>query len=310
MPDSPALVLALLGPTAVGKTALALALAERLGGEIVSADSRQVYRPLTVGTAKPSLEELARVPHHFIGELELDERFSAGRFAEAAEARIADILGRGRVPLVAGGSTLYLESLLHGLADVPETSAATRARLMARLRDEGGAVLYDELEKLDPASAATMDATKTQRVVRALEVLHDTGQPLSHYHAHRRQPAFSFVPVVLTRPRPVLYERINRRVDWMLEAGLLDENRRLLEAGVSPTLNPLRTIGYREPMAHLQGEIGYDEMVRRLKQNTRRYAKRQLTWFRRHEAYRWLDLESSGTLGGAVDTVFLVCNSG
>ncbi len=291
--DSASPILALIGPTAVGKTTLSLTLTERLGGEIVSADSRQVYRGLTIGTAKPSPEELARVPHHFIDELDLDEPFSAGRFAEAATERIEAILNRDKVPLVAGGSTLYLEALMHGLAEIPETTAATRDRLMARLRDEGSEVLYRELERLDPASAATMDATKTQRVVRALEVLHDTDRPLSYYHTHRTPPRFRFTPVVLTRPRADLYERINRRVDQMLEAGLLDENRRLLDAGVSPSLNPLRTIGYREPLAHLRGEIEYDEMVRRLKQNTRRYAKRQLTWFRRHDTYRWLDLSST-----------------
>ncbi len=285
-------ILALIGPTAVGKTALSLDLAERLGAEIVSADSRQVYRPLTIGTAKPTVEELARVRHHFIDELELGDPFSAGRFAEQAEARIAEILSRGRKPLVVGGSTLYLEALLHGLAEIPATSPATRDRLMHRLGDEGRAALFAELQRLDPASASRMDATKTQRVVRALEVLHDTGRPLSHYHTQRSTPRFDFAPVVLSRPRAVLYERINRRVDHMLEAGLLDENRRLLEAGVSPTLNPLRTIGYREPLAHLRGEVEYAEMVRRLKRNTRRYAKRQLTWFRRHPGYRWLDLRA------------------
>ena len=283
-------ILALIGPTAVGKTALGLDLAERLSGEIISADSRQVYRPLTIGTAKPSPEELARVRHHFIDEWELDEPFSAGRFAEAATARIEDVLDRGRTPVVVGGSTLYLEALLHGLAEIPETTPETRDRLMARLHDEGGAVLFRELQRLDPASAATMDATKTQRIVRALEVLLDTGKPLSAYHADRPAPRFAFAPVVLTRPRAELYDRINRRVDAMLDAGLLDENRRLLEAGIEPSANPLRTIGYREPLAHLRGEIGYDEMVRRLKQNTRRYAKRQLTWFRRRASYRWLDL--------------------
>ncbi len=292
-PDRP--ILALVGPTAVGKTALSLELAERLGGEIISADSRQVYRPLTIGTAKPSPEELARVRHHFVDELELDEPFSAGRFAEAAEARIEAILGRGRVPIVVGGSTLYLEALLHGLAEIPGTTRATRDRLTARLRTEGGEALYRELQRLDPVSARAMDATKTQRVVRALEVLCDTGRPLSAYHASRPVPRFAFAPVVLTRPRAALYDRIDRRVDLMLEAGLLEENRRLLDAGVEPGLNPLRTIGYREPMAYLRGETGYDEMVRRLKQSTRRYAKRQLTWFRRREAYRWLDLSRAGS---------------
>ena len=281
---------ALIGPTAVGKTAVGLDLAERIGGEIVSADSRQVYRQLTIGTAKPSPEELARAPHHFIDELDLSEPFSAGRFAEAASERIAQILARGAVPIVEGGSTLYIEALLHGLADVPETSAATRARLMQRLETEGADALFRELRGLDPASAATMDATKTQRVVRALEVYEDTGRPLSSYHAQRQAARFRFVPIVLTRPRAVLYDRINQRVDRMLDAGLVAENRRFHETLPPSGLNPLRTIGYREPMAYLRGEIDYDEMVRRLKRNSRRYAKRQLTWFRRHDEYRWLDL--------------------
>jgi tRNA dimethylallyltransferase len=286
--------LALMGPTAVGKTALSLEMAERLGAEIISADSRQIYRPLTIGTAKPSPEELARVPHHFINELDLDQPFSAGRFVEAANARIPEILARGRVPLVVGGSTLYLEGLLHGLAEVPPTSEETRAHLMERLRTEGSERLFAELQEVDPASARTMDSTKSQRIVRALEVYHDTGRPLSYFHEHRPEPRFRFRPFVLTRPREALYDRINRRVEAMLEAGLLDENRRLLEAGHGPSENPLRTIGYREPLAHLRGEIGFTEMLRRLKQNSRRYAKRQLTWFRRRPEYEWVDASEGG----------------
>ncbi len=301
-------ILAILGPTAVGKTELSLALAERLSAEIISADSRQIYRPLTIGTAKPSPEELARVPHHFIDELDLGDPFSAGRFSEAANARIAEILGRGRVPLIVGGSTLYLEALLHGLAEVPPTTEATRRRLMARLAEEGSERLFDELARLDPTSAATMDPTKSQRIVRALEVYIDTGKPLSYYHERRPQTPYRFAPVVLTRPREELYGRINRRVDVMLAGGLLDENRRLLEAGYAPGMNPLRTIGYREPIAHLQGHIEYEEMVRRLKQNSRRYAKRQLTWFRRRPDYRWIDLSRTKDLELSLDLV--VSNNG
>lgn len=285
---------AILGPTAVGKTELSLTLAEQLDAEIISADSRQIYRPLTIGTAKPSPEELARVPHHFIDELELDEPFSAGRFAEAANARITEIIGRGRVPLIVGGSTLYLEALLHGLAEVPPTTEATRRRLMARLKVEGPERLFEELVSLDPSSAATMDPTKSQRIVRALEVYMDTGKPLSFYHEHKPRPPYRFTPVVLTRPRAELYDRINRRVDAMLASGLLDENRGLLAAGYAPDVNTLRTIGYREPIAYLQGGLEYEEMVRRLKQNSRRYAKRQLTWFRRRPEYRWIDLSVAG----------------
>lgn len=296
---------AIIGPTAVGKSAVGLALAERIGGEIISADSRQVYRQLTIGTAKPPPHERARVPHHFIDELDLSQPFSAGRFAEDAAERIESVLQRGAMPVVVGGSTLYVEALLHGLADIPSTSMRTRERLMERLDAEGAEVLFRELREVDPPSAATMDPTKTQRVVRALEVYEDTGRPLSAYHAQRSAAPFQFAPVVLTRPRAELYDRINRRVDRMLEAGLIDENRRLLESVRSAAINPLRTIGYREPMAFLRAEIEYDEMVRLLKRNSRRYAKRQLTWFRRHEDYRWLDLsETPDPVGWFVDQCF------
>ncbi len=281
-------ILTITGPTAVGKTALSLSVAERIGAEILSADSRQVYRGLTIGTARPSPEEQARVPHHFVGERSLGEPFSAGQFAREANARIREIRARGRPVLVAGGSTLYLHALQHGLADIPEVPAALRAELMARLDREGAEALYDELQSVDPACAETLDPTKTHRLVRALEVYHGTGRPLSHYHAQPPEPPFRYRTVVLHRPREELYDRINRRVDRMLEAGLLDEVRALMKRDVDLSRPPLSTIGYREPIRHLRGEIDYDEMARLIKRNTRRYAKRQLTWLRRYEDYRWL----------------------
>ena len=283
-------ILALIGPTGVGKTELSLRLVAQLDGEIISADSRQVYRSLTIGTAKPTVAERCAAPHHFVDELDLTDAFSAGRFAEAANSRIGEILDRGRTPIVVGGSTLYIEALLHGLDDVPETTAETRQHLMARLHTEGSVALFEELLRVDPASGATMDPTKSQRIVRALEVFHDTGRPLSHYYGKRSTPPYPFRPIVLTRPRAELYDRINRRVDRMLDDGLIEENRALLEAGISPDLNPLRTIGYREPLAYLHGDYGYATMVRLLKQNTRRYAKRQITWFKRRSAYHWIDI--------------------
>lgn len=284
-------VLALIGPTAVGKTRLSIEIAQRLDGEIVSADSRQIYRQLAIGTAKPSRTERARIPHHFIDELDLAEPFSAGRFADEASVQIEQIIARGRVPIVVGGSTLYIEALLHGLSDIPETSAETRKRLMQRLVEEGPDILFNELVAVDPESAATMDETKTQRIVRALEVYYDTGHPLSWYHSQRTAPPFPFVPVVLNRTRENLYARINRRVDRMLSEGLIEENRDLLESGWDCRHNPLRTIGYREPMAYIRGEVSYNEMVRLLKRNSRRYAKKQITWFRRHSEYTWLMLD-------------------
>lgn len=294
-PDDLPVLRALVGPTGVGKTDLAVALAQAVGAEIISADSRQVYADLQIGAARPSEDQLEAVPHHFVAELPLEASFSAGRFAEAALERIATLRARGKEPLVVGGSTLYVEALLHGLSDVPPTSPETRALLERRLAAEGAQRLYDELVRHDPATAATLDPSKTQRLVRALEVLYDTGQPLSAFHGNRPPRPFRPEVVVLTRPRSALYARIDRRVDAMLEEGLLDENHRLLARGYDPALNPLRTIGYREPMAYLRGELTYAEMVRRLKRNSRRYAKRQLTWFRRHPGYRWFDLETSAS---------------
>ena len=296
-------ILALVGPTAVGKTELSLRIAEAEGAEIVSCDSRQVFRPLTIGAAKPTPAELARVPHHFIDEKELTEPFSAGRFAEEANARISSIQASGGQVIVTGGSTLYLEALVHGLSPIPRTSGAARTRLNARIAAGETAQLFAELEAIDPEAAATMDPTKSQRIARALEVFEETGRTLSSYHASKPPPPHAFTVVVLDRPREALYSRIERRVEAMLAAGLLDENRALLDAGYDDALPALRTIGYQEPRAHLRGTLAYDEMVRLLKQNTRRYAKRQLTWFRRRASYRWLDLSTCSTLDEAADRV-------
>jgi len=274
-------ILMLAGPTAVGKTSRSLAIAERLNAEIISADSRQVYRPLTIGTAKPEPHELARVPHHFINELDLGAPFSAGLFAREAYARIRQIRARGRVPMVVGGSPLYLHALQHGLASVPPVAPTIRESLEARLEAEGADVLFHELTQFDPAFAKTLDPTKTQRLIRGLEVYYGTGRPLSAFHAEQQAPPFSFTVVVLNRERKVLYERIERRVDQMLEIGLLDEVRTLLDDGTDPHDNALQTIGYQEPIAYFRGDIDYREMVRLIKRNTRRYAKRQVTWFRR-----------------------------
>lgn len=298
MEDAPILILA--GPTAVGKTGISLRLAERQAAEIISADSRQVYRNLDIGTAKPSPEERRRVPHHFVDELDLETPFSAGQFAEAAYERIRAIQSRSRTPLVVGGSTLYLYALQFGLADIPMVDRAVRRELEHRLEREGAQALYRELRDVDPAAADTMDATKTQRLIRALEVFHGTGRPLSYYQEHTPTPPFSFRTLVLHRERAELYDRINQRVDQMLEAGLLDEVAALLEEGYSPDLNPLRTIGYQEPIRYLKGELSRTEMIRLIKRNTRRYAKRQLTWFRRFDELQWVSAE-----GFSVDDVIL-----
>ncbi|WP_103026475.1 tRNA (adenosine(37)-N6)-dimethylallyltransferase MiaA [Salinibacter altiplanensis] len=294
-PDSSDPILTIAGPTAVGKTELSLDVAEQLNAEIVSVDSRQVYEELTIGTAKPVPEARRRVPHHFIGERSLHEPFSAGTYAEAANERIRDILAQGRRPLVVGGATLYLHALQYGLADIPDVDAEVRERLNRRLESEGRDALYEELEEIDPKQAAETDPTKTQKVIRALEVYHGTGRTLSHYYETQPEPPFDYVTVVLNRDREKLYDRTNRRVERMLDAGLLEEVRNVMDIdGVQLDEPPLSTIGYREPIQHLNGEIDYDEMVRLVKRNTRRYAKRQLTWFRRYDEYHWRSAPETG----------------
>ena len=281
-------ILTITGPTAVGKTSLSLQVAEALGAEIVSADSRQVYEELTVGTAKPSLEELSRVPHHFIGERSVEaEPFSAGAFAEAANERIREIHARGCRALVVGGSTLYVHALQEGLADIPDVPKDVRNALEARMEREGQEALYEELEAVDPEQAERCDPTKTHRVIRALEVYHHTGRPLTYYYENQPEPPFTYRTVVLNRDRQELYDRIHRRVDQMLDAGLLDEVRHVMDLNVDLEEPPMSTIGYREPIKYLRGEIDREEMIRLVKRNTRHYAKRQLTWFRRYDDYVW-----------------------
>lgn len=279
----------LTGPTAVGKSRLSVELGLEINAEIISADSRQVYRGLDIGTAKPDRNAMERLRHHFINERSLDEPFSAGIFQSKAYARIAEILKRGHAPLVVGGSTLYLRALKHGLADIPPIPDQVRSMVRARLEETGPEALYEELLSIDPRAAAAMDATKTQRIVRALEVYAATGRTLSSYHDEQEPPPYSFRTVVLNRERKELYARIDRRVEEMMRRGLVDEVRRLAEAGYDLSVNPMRTIGYQEPMAFIRGEISHDEMIRLIKRNTRRYAKRQLTWFRRDEENIWLD---------------------
>lgn len=288
--------LLLVGPTAVGKTEASYQVAEALSAEVVSVDSRQIYRRLDIGTAKPSAAERQRIPHHFVDELDLEESISAGGYSDQAEARMKAIAGRGRSPMIVGGSTLYIRALKEGLANIPDVDPPVREQLNQRLKDEGAQTLYEELQAVDPSAAESMDPTKTQRLVRALEVYHGTGKPLTYYYENQPPPAFSYVTVVLNRERKKLHQLISQRVDQMLEAGLMDEVRTLRAEGYTPdNTQSLRSIGYREPMAHLDGAYDYEEMVRLIKRNTRRYAKRQITWFRRDDNNIWVTIGEEDT---------------
>ncbi len=292
--DGLASVLLLTGPTAVGKSSIALEVAEAIGGEIVSADSRQAYRGLDIGTATPPPDILQRVPHHLVNFLDVSAAFTAGLFCRVAEEAIADIQSRSRHALVVGGSTLYVESLVHGLADLPDVSAdiASRTGIEAATA-VGRSRLFAELQAADPASASTLDPTKSQRLTRLVGLLRETGRPPSVLWQEGYRAPLPHRLIVLDRPRDQLYDRIERRVDAMLGAGWLQEVSALLNQ--EPPPRPLldATIGYRELAAHLDGDMSLEEAVRLIKRNSRRYAKRQLTWFRRYETATWLDARTA-----------------
>lgn len=290
-------VLAVVGPTAVGKSELAIRLAEALGGEVVNADALQVYRGLDIGTAKPDPEVRRRVPHHLVDVLEPHEPFSAGDFARRGRAAIADIRRRGAVPIVVGGSGLYQRALFEGLSPVPK-SPEVRAELERRLAVEGLAALRDQLARLDPATAGRLAPGDTQRILRALEVVVASGRPQSEWWRRAaEEPPLAVLRLGLTLPRGVLYDRISARVGRMVERGWVGEVDALLGRGISVSVPAFQAIGYREIVRHLQGESTLDEATRSIVVATRRYAKRQLTWFRR-EAVRWLPATDSAFAAG------------
>ena len=292
-------VLAVVGPTASGKTALALELAERLDTEIVSADSMQVYRGMEIGTAAPTAKEQARVAHHFVGFLEPGAYFSAGEFERRARPVVDALNARGKTAAVVGGSGLYVRALIDGLFPGPGADESLRARLHAEAEREGVAALYRRLARLDPDYGSLINEGDLRRIVRALEVYELTGRPLSELHREHREGAGSLtaLQVGLEYPREQLYARINARVDRMLAAGFLDELRALLDHGHERHINRLRSLGYREFIAHLKGECSYEEATEAMKRNTRRFAKRQLTWFRSDKRIHWIPADADAPVG-------------
>jgi len=284
-------VFAIVGPTASGKSALAMELAEATGGEIVNADALQVYRGFDIGTAKPSPEERQRVPHHLVDILDPGARYSAGEFARRARAALAEIAARGRTAILVGGSGLYLRALWSGIAPLPPVDGAARAALLERLEREGLGALHAELARLDPPTAVRLGPGDTQRILRALEVAVSTGETLTSWIA--KQP-FGTAPVAmhkvgLTLPRGLLYDAIAARVQKMLDAGWLEEVRALLVNGVDRSAPAFQAIGYRQWVELLDGARGFDESLQTVVTSTRRFAKRQETWFRREEGIVWWD---------------------
>jgi tRNA dimethylallyltransferase len=290
-------VLFIVGPTGAGKTALSLELAKRNDAEIVSADSRQVYRYMNIGTAKPTPEQLAAVPHHFIDIVNPDEYYSAGQFGSEARRVIADIFARGKLPLVVGGSGLYIRALVDGLFEPKIADDAVKNALKEEARQGGILAMYEKLQRVDPATAERLHPTDTQRILRALEVYQITDRPFSEYLKIPPQPAeFEPVFIGLFLERRELYARIEARVDAMLDAGFMEEVKELQQRGYGPHLNALQTVGYKEAFLHLANELSYGEMINLFKQKSRNYAKRQLTWFRNDPRVQWLDLGSFASI--------------
>ncbi len=297
-------VIALVGPTAVGKTELSIQLAERFNGEIVSVDSRLVYRGLDIGTAKPTPEEMARVPHHLIDITTPDRPLSLAEFMRFAYRAIDEIHSRGKVPFLVGGTGQYVWAILEGwqVPSVPP-DPSLRARLEEEARSQGAEALYRRLAALDPEATAFIDPRNVRRVIRALEVIEHTGRPFS---AQRRKhpPPYDILIIGLTRPREELYRRIDQRIDKMLAAGLVDEVRSLLAAGYDPQLPALTGIGYRQIVGYLQGQYDLAEAVRRLRHDTRRYARHQYAWFRRNDPrIRWVDVSHADALQTVITLV-------
>jgi len=292
--------IAIVGPTASGKSDLGLYLAECFDGEIINYDSLQLFRYLDIGTAKPSKDEQSRVPHHLIDILDPDEAFSAGQYQSRAREVLDDIRKRNRLPILVGGTGLYLRAVMEGLFDGPQRSTYWRTRMEAIAGGKGREYLHSLLDRLDPSSAARIAARDLPKVIRALEVRLTTGRNLSsHLDAAPRRPiqGFAFNIVGLDPSRDVLYERIEERVRWMWEVGLVEEVKQILERGVTPRANAFRAIGYRQVLEYIDGAVALDEAIMSTGRETRRYAKRQLTWFKKQHSVTWF-----GGFGGGDDT--------
>jgi tRNA dimethylallyltransferase len=290
-------IIALVGPTGTGKTDVAIELAKMIKGEIVSADSMQVYRYLDIGTAKATPQQRAEVPHHLIDVADPDEDYSVTRFQEDARRAIEDIRSRGKTPIVVGGTGFYVRAVLGGLCFPPvPPQGALRERLKQEAEEKGAEFLHERLRQVDPLSAERIHPHNVKRVIRALEVYEVTGKPLSSHGIHRLDSPskikYNAVVFGLTMQRERLYRRLDARVDAMLAAGFLDELRGLLQRGYDERLPPLQGLGYRQMFAYLRGEMEFEQAVMLWKRDTRRYAKRQWTWFRREADVRWVDVEA------------------
>lgn len=290
-------IICIAGPTASGKTALAVELAKELNGEVVSCDSMQVYKRMDIGTAKPTAEERQGIPHHMLDVAQAWEDFSVSRYCNQAAPIVDDIIAQGKTAIIAGGTGLYMDSLIRGNSFAPFPSTGVREALEARAEAEGILPLLEELAQVDPESTGRLHPSDRKRIIRALEVYRETGITITEHNRRTREVPPKYRPVWLGldfSDRAALYRRIDRRVERMLEAGLLDEIRSLLESGIPETCTAMQAIGYKEFLPVLRGERGLCDAAAEVCQSSRRYAKRQLTWFRRNPNMHWIVREEDG----------------
>ncbi|MCP4624431.1 MAG: tRNA (adenosine(37)-N6)-dimethylallyltransferase MiaA [bacterium] len=282
-------IIVICGATGIGKTSVGIELAEKLGGEIVSADSMQIYRDMDIGTAKPTPAELERIDHHLIDIVEPDEDYDAVRFSKQARDRIAEIGSRGRLPLVVGGTGLYIKALLHGLFESKPVDSRIRNRLRQEAEEKGSRFLYERLQENDPASADRLHPNDAYRIIRALETIETTGKSISDLHQDHgfEDDPYIVLKIGLRMERRKLYRRIDKRIDLMIEAGLVGEVKTLLQMGYTADLKSMQSIGYRHVVEYLQDKLSWDECIRTLKRDTRRFAKRQFTWFGADRQIQW-----------------------
>lgn len=283
-------LISIVGPTAIGKTSLAIAVAQHFNTEIISADSRQFFKEMSIGTAVPSPAELTSAPHHFIQHKSIEEEYSVGEFERDALEKLEDLFEQHQTVVMVGGSGLYVKAVTEGLDDFPEVDPAIRQQLNKTLETEGIAVLQQQLKLLDPEYYAEVDQDNPHRLVRALEISIGSGMPYSSFRNKKKHPrSFRTITVGLTAARETIYERINRRVDLMMQEGLLEEARILYRR---KDLNALNTVGYKELFRHIDGDWSLEEAVSEIKKNSRRFAKRQLTWFRKDPDTLWFDIST------------------
>lgn len=293
--------IAIVGATASGKTALSIRLAEFLNAEIISADSRQVYKHIPIASAIPSVEERKNIKHYFLEELELDEEFNAGEFGKKGREIIKEIFTKGKTPVIVGGSGLYIKSLIDGFFDEEIKDDEVRKKLYDELAKYGKEYLYNKLLEVDPESANKITPNFYRRVIRALEVYYISGRKISELHNEKPQIEFQTIQIGIQLDRNILYERINKRVDEMLKRGLIKEVQLLNDNGYNYTThNSLNTVGIKEVFKYFEGEYNFEKMIEMIKQNTRRFAKRQLTWFRKDKRINWITYEQASDINNVL----------